>query len=110
MRTNLGRVSENPPLSLICEGRETRPVYALADNSLVVETDQAQPIVRTANFYLVLNRQTVAEASARCLSRRPSSGRRSCDSSGQSSSTPNEKTFGWMPVGNGLNSGWAARE
>jgi len=41
-----------------CEGQETRPVYALMDNSLdnslVVETDQAQPIVRTGNFYLIL--------------------------------------------------------
>jgi hypothetical protein len=37
-----------------CEGRETRPVYSLMDNSLVVETDQAQPIVRTENFYLIL--------------------------------------------------------
>jgi hypothetical protein len=37
-----------------CEGRETRPVYALMDVPLIVETDQAQPIVRTQNFYLTL--------------------------------------------------------
>jgi hypothetical protein len=37
-----------------CEGRETRPVYSLMDDSLIVETDQAQPIVRTQNFYLTL--------------------------------------------------------
>ena len=48
----LRRVSEMTVST--CEGRETRPVYALADNSLVVETDQTQPIVRTGNFYLVL--------------------------------------------------------
>ena len=37
-----------------CEGRETRPVYSLIDDPLIVETDQAQPIVRTQNFYLIL--------------------------------------------------------
>jgi len=37
-----------------CEGLETRPVYSLMDDSLIVETDQAQPIVRTQNFYLIL--------------------------------------------------------
>lgn len=37
-----------------CEGRETRPVYAPMDNSLVIETDQAKPIVRTGNFHLIL--------------------------------------------------------
>jgi len=37
-----------------CEGRETRPVYSLMDDSLIVETDQAQPIVRIENFYLTL--------------------------------------------------------
>jgi hypothetical protein len=37
-----------------CEGRETRPVYALTDDPLIVETDQAEPIVRTQNFYLIL--------------------------------------------------------
>ena len=47
----LRRVSEMTVLT--CEGRETRPVYAV-DNSLVVETDQSEPIVRTGNFFLVL--------------------------------------------------------
>jgi hypothetical protein len=37
-----------------CEGSETRPVYSLMDESLIIETDQAQPIVQTQNFYLVL--------------------------------------------------------
>jgi len=37
-----------------CEGRETRPVYSLMDEPLIVETDQAQPIVRTKNFYLTV--------------------------------------------------------
>ena len=37
-----------------CEGRETRPVYSLMDEPLIVETDQAQPIVRTQNYYLTV--------------------------------------------------------
>ncbi|MDR3435841.1 hypothetical protein, partial [Telmatospirillum sp.] len=47
----LRRVSEMTVST--CEGRETRPVYAV-DNSLAVETDQSEPIVRTVNFHLVL--------------------------------------------------------
>jgi hypothetical protein len=41
---------------LTCEGRETRPVYSVVNQSLIVETDQAQPIVRTENFFLTLKR------------------------------------------------------
>jgi hypothetical protein len=37
-----------------CEGREVRPVYSLMDERVIVETEQAQPIVRTNNFYLIL--------------------------------------------------------
>jgi hypothetical protein len=37
-----------------CEGRENRPVYSLTDDSLIVETDQSEPIVRTQDFYLIL--------------------------------------------------------
>lgn len=37
-----------------CEGRETRPVYSLTDDPVIVETEKAQPIVRTKNFYLIL--------------------------------------------------------
>lgn len=48
----LRRVSEMTVST--CEGGETRPVFALVDDPLVVETDQAQPIVRTGNFYLAL--------------------------------------------------------
>jgi hypothetical protein len=49
---HLRRVSEVTVST--CEGSETRPVYALMDESLIIETDQAQPIVRTPNFYLIL--------------------------------------------------------
>jgi hypothetical protein len=49
---SLRRVSEVTVST--CEGSETRPVYSLVDDPLIVETDQARPIVRTQNFYLVL--------------------------------------------------------
>lgn len=37
-----------------CEGRESRHVYRVKDRSLVIETDQATPIVRIETFYLIL--------------------------------------------------------
>jgi hypothetical protein len=37
-----------------CEGRESRHVYTVKDRSLVIETDQATPIVRIEKFYLIL--------------------------------------------------------
>jgi hypothetical protein len=37
-----------------CEGRESRPVYTVNGRSLVIETDQAKPIVRTETFHLIL--------------------------------------------------------
>jgi len=37
-----------------CEGRESRRVYTVKDRSLVIETNQATPIVRVETFYLIL--------------------------------------------------------
>jgi hypothetical protein len=37
-----------------CEGRESRHVYTAKGRSLVIETDEAKPIVRTETFHLIL--------------------------------------------------------
>jgi len=37
-----------------CEGRESRNVYTVKGQSLVIETDQAKPIKRTEIFHLIL--------------------------------------------------------
>jgi len=37
-----------------CEGRESRHVYQVKDHSIMIETDQAAPIVRIETFYLIL--------------------------------------------------------
>jgi hypothetical protein len=37
-----------------CEGRESRPVYRVRDRPLVVENEQARPIVETQSFYLIV--------------------------------------------------------
>lgn len=36
------------------EGRENRHVYKVKDRSIVIETDQATPIVRVETFHLIL--------------------------------------------------------
>jgi|APFre7841882630_1041343.scaffolds.fasta_scaffold06744_1 hypothetical protein len=37
-----------------CEGRESRHVYTAEGRSLVIETDEAKPIVQTETFHLIL--------------------------------------------------------
>jgi hypothetical protein len=37
-----------------CEGRESRHVYTVKGRSLVIETDEAKPIVRTETYHLIL--------------------------------------------------------
>jgi hypothetical protein len=37
-----------------CEGRESRRVYTIRDHPLVIENEQAKPIVQTENFHLIV--------------------------------------------------------
>ena len=37
-----------------CEGRESRPVYAVRDRALTIENEQARPIVETESFALIV--------------------------------------------------------
>jgi hypothetical protein len=41
---------------LTCEGRESRPVYAVRDRALAIENERGEPIAETTSFHLIVKK------------------------------------------------------